>query len=129
MSEFGGLWKHEKTQHMHFHWLGLASVTLLHLTFLGGSDLNFPWEKSPLGQESVCCLAQSIDVPLPFCVLFGTVHRRAFTVLCVVWHSPDLYHFVCCLAQSIDMPLPFCVLFGTVHRRAFTILCVVWHSP
>ena len=39
MSEFGGLWKDEKT--------------LLPPAFLVKSDPNFPWEKFPLGQQSV----------------------------------------------------------------------------
>ena len=50
MSGFGGLWKHEKTQH--FNYLGLGSATLLQLAFLGESDPNFPWDKVPFGQQS-----------------------------------------------------------------------------
>ena len=48
MSEFGGLWKHEKTQHALYNQLGLGSTTLLPLPFLGESDPKFP-----LGQQSV----------------------------------------------------------------------------
>ena len=48
MSEFGGLWKHEKTQHalyLRFFTLMLGSMTLMQLAFLEESDRNFPWEK------------------------------------------------------------------------------------
>ena len=44
MSAFGGLWKHEKTQHALYNELGLGSMTMLQLAFLGESDPNFPWE-------------------------------------------------------------------------------------
>ena len=46
MSEFGGLWKHEKTQHARYNDLRFGSATLLQLAFLRESDPNFPWEKS-----------------------------------------------------------------------------------
>ena len=56
MSEFGGLWKHEKTQHALYNELGLGSATLLQLAFLLESDPNFRWQKCPLVQESdFCC--------------------------------------------------------------------------
>ena len=51
--EFCGLWKHEKTQHALYNQFGLGRATLLQLAFLGESDLNFPWQKFPLGQQSV----------------------------------------------------------------------------
>ena len=38
---------------MHFNYLGLGSATLLQLAFLGESDVNFPCEKFPRGQQSV----------------------------------------------------------------------------
>ena len=46
-SDFGGLWKHEKTQHALYHSLGLGSATLLRLAFLGERDATriSPWEK------------------------------------------------------------------------------------
>ena len=36
-----------------FIWLGLGGATVLQLAFLGEGDPNFPWEKFPLGQQSV----------------------------------------------------------------------------
>ena len=53
MSEFRGLWKHQKTQHALYNCLGLGSTTLLQLAFLGKSDPNFPWEQLPLRQENL----------------------------------------------------------------------------
>ena len=53
MSEFGGLWTHEKTQRALFNELGLGSTTLLQVAFLGESDPNFSWEKFLLGQQNV----------------------------------------------------------------------------
>ena len=41
MSEFGGLWKHEKTQRALYNSFGLGSATLLQLAFLGEGDPNF----------------------------------------------------------------------------------------
>ena len=41
MSEFGGLWKHEKTQHA-LYILGLGNTTLLQLALLGESEPKFP---------------------------------------------------------------------------------------
>ena len=52
MSDFGELWKHKKTQHA-LNKLGLGNATLLQLAFLGESDPYFPWEKLPLGHQSV----------------------------------------------------------------------------
>ena len=51
MSEFGGLRKHNMTQHALYNSLGLGSATLLELAFLGESDLNLPWENFLLGQN------------------------------------------------------------------------------
>ena len=53
MSEFGGLWKLEKkkTQHALYNQLGLGSVTLMQLAFLGARDQHFPREKIPLGLQ------------------------------------------------------------------------------
>ena len=45
--------KHEKTQHALHMELGLGSATLLQLAFLDENDPNLPWEKFPLGQQSV----------------------------------------------------------------------------
>ena len=42
-----------KSPSTHFNQLWLGSMTLLLLAFLGESDPNFPWEKFPLGQQSV----------------------------------------------------------------------------
>ena len=53
MSEFGGLWKHKKTQHALYNSLGLGSVTLLQVAVLGESNQNFQWEKFPLGEQRV----------------------------------------------------------------------------
>ena len=53
MSEFAGLWKPKQTQHALYNQLGLGGAALLRLVFLGESNLNFPWEKFPLGQQSV----------------------------------------------------------------------------
>ena len=44
MSEFGGPWKHENTQHTLSSRLG--SATLSQLAFLGEGNPNFPWENS-----------------------------------------------------------------------------------
>ena len=43
----------KKRPSMHVNELLLGSVTLLQLAFLGESDPNFPWDKFPLGQQSV----------------------------------------------------------------------------
>ena len=53
MSEFGGLWKHEKIQHALYISLVLGSTTLLQLDFLRKSDPNLPWEKFQLGKQNV----------------------------------------------------------------------------
>ena len=45
MSQFGGLWKHEKTQHALYNELGLGCATLLQLAFLG----KFPMGEIPIG--------------------------------------------------------------------------------
>ena len=51
MSEFGGLWKHEKTRHELYNALGFGSAKVLQLAFLGESDPH--WTKFPLGRQSV----------------------------------------------------------------------------
>ena len=51
MSEFGGLRKHEKTQHALYNELGLDSATLLRLAFLVEKRSEFPTGKFPLGQQ------------------------------------------------------------------------------
>ena len=56
--EFGGLWKHEKTQRAVCNEIGLGSATLLRLAFLGESD-----PKSPLGQESGQIIKNTKDCP------------------------------------------------------------------
>ena len=53
MSEFGGLWIHERTQHALYNKLGLGSATLSQLTFLGESDRIFNGKKIALGQQHV----------------------------------------------------------------------------
>ena len=54
MSEYGGLRKHEKTQHATLRLIRLGSAArLLPPAFLRESDPNFPWETFPLGQQSV----------------------------------------------------------------------------
>ena len=53
MPEFGGLWKHEKTQHTLYVYLGLGRATLLLVAFLGESDPNFPSENVPQWDNTV----------------------------------------------------------------------------
>ena len=53
MTEFGGLWKHQKSLPTLCNYLGLVSATPLQLAFLGENDSNFPWDQFPLGQLSV----------------------------------------------------------------------------
>ena len=50
MLEFGGLWKHEKTQHALYNYLGMDSVTLLQMAFLVVSNHG---KQFSLGQQNV----------------------------------------------------------------------------
>ena len=46
MSEFGRLWKHEKTQVALYNYFMLGSATLLQMAFFAESDPTFSWENS-----------------------------------------------------------------------------------
>ena len=46
MSEFGGLWKHQKEKETPSMLCRLGSATLSQLAFPGEDNPNFPWEKS-----------------------------------------------------------------------------------
>ena len=69
MSEFGGLWKHEKTQHAFLLVRGVGSATLLQLAFLREKRPGFPMGEIPIGtikckkekkKKKVCVCAQTL---------------------------------------------------------------------
>ena len=75
--------------------LRLGSAALLQLAFLGENDRNFPWEKFPLGQQSV----QNTNDGFVFELLFVTA---AFCCL-------DFLMCSLCACVRGDSPLPLTV--------------------
>ena len=69
MSEFGGVWKHEKTQHALFNYLGLGSATLLQLAFLWGKRPEFPMGEIPIGTTKCTKYKYKIDRALRICIV------------------------------------------------------------